>query len=123
MKHSTVYFVALAAVLLIVTCLPTGLSLDAREYVAGIVACLGAFLLGFNKTGVIGAVAATGLYFLLGLLLPRLIEGVTPGKIDMFSAYVMALMVCFAICIICYGFGSLARFIIAKLAYKLNPSA
>ena len=118
MKYPTTYFIAVAAFLLFVACLPTGIPLDTKEYVAALVACSGAFLLGAGDAHGIRAVAATGIYFLLGLLLPRSIEGISHGKVDMFSAYAGAMYVCLAACAVLFGLGRLGRFVVTKYALK-----
>lgn len=118
MKYPTAYFTTIAAFLLLIACLATGLSLDMKEGTAAIVACGGAFLLGVIGARGIRSVASTGIYLLLGLLIPRTIAGVLPGKIDIFSAYFMAMLVCLSACAIFFGVGRFVRFVVTKFSHK-----
>ena len=118
MKRPLTYFILAATILLFIAGLPIGVSLKIRVVTAAVVACSAAFYFGVTNVRAVLAVPITTIYFFMGQLVPNTAMGASPGKDEVFLAYITILQVCFVSCLMLFGLGRLGRFVVTKYVLK-----
>jgi hypothetical protein len=114
MKNPLRCYAIIATILFLAACLPTGLPVRTKMWLALTVGCLGASGLGFTRAKMLYAVPLAAGYFFLATITPQYTAGILPGKQDPYSTFFTGIPMSLIVCFIFFRLGRLLYMLLIR---------